>query len=247
MICSVCDKHGIPYYLAAGSLLGAVRHGGFIPWDDDIDIEFLRHDYFRIIELLRSELGSQLVIQDYKSDKSCPFPFSKVFLRNEVTRELHYPQLNRSGYAFVDIFPLGKCPGNRTLARLFFKEVELFTVAAKSKVVPEEQCGYSKWYARALFRLVRAFPIPVLQSWCRGAISFFNSISSGKYVCYPGGKYGYPYEMYKADWYRTRELKQFEDERFYVPGAWDDLLKYKYGDYMQPPAENDRKGHFQDS
>lgn len=244
MIRGICDKHGIRYWLAAGSLLGAIRHKGFIPWDDDIDVEFFRKDFKMIVKLLREELGDKLVIQDFKSDKRCPFPFAKVFLRNEITEKLHYPQLNRSGYAFVDMFPLVGCPRNKAAAKLFFKELELFTVAAKSKIVPEEHCGYSKWYARALFKFVRIFPIPVIQFFCKFTMAFFHRTSGREYVCYPGGKYGYPYELYRSEWYRTSEMKRFEDTEFNVPGAWDDILRYKYGDYMIPPDENDRQGHF---
>lgn len=244
MICGVCDKHGIRYYLGAGSLLGAVRHSGFIPWDDDIDVEFFREDLIKLVKLLREEMSDRLVIQDYKSDKYWAFPFAKVFLRNEVTEKLHYPELNRSGYAFVDLFPLVGCPRSKIMAKMFFKELEVFTVAAKSKTVPEERCGYSKWYARALFHFIRIFPIPVIQFFCMCAVSFFHRVSGKEYVCYPGGKYGYPYEIYRSEWYRTSEKMRFEDAEFNVPGAWDDILRYKYGDYMIPPDENNRQGHF---
>lgn len=74
----ICKKHDIPYWLAGGTLLGAVRHGGFIPWDDDLDIELMREDYLKLIPLLRKELPEKFVVQTNKTDKNYFLTFAKV-------------------------------------------------------------------------------------------------------------------------------------------------------------------------
>lgn len=248
MICAVCDKHQIRYYLAAGTLLGAIRHKGFIPWDDDMDIEFSRTDYKRLREILRTELGDKLVIQEYQTDHKFPYPFTKVFKRNTLTETLCYPQLNQCGHAFVDLFPLSKCPSNEKISWAYFKLIEILVVSVLSKVSPEgvQHCGYKKKSARALFHFFRCFPTLFLQRMVQTAVWLFDMLSAGEYVCYTGGKYGYPFERYKSAWYQDTAEAVFEGRLYSIPSGWDALLTHKYGNYMQAPKPEDRKGHFEE-
>ena len=121
------------------------------------------------------------------------------------------------------------------------------TIAAKAKVIPEDfECGYKKKFARTVYKIARAMPLPVLIGLTRAAIAFFNGVSSSELVCYSGGKYGYPLEIYRSEWYSKSEKKIFCGREFNVPADWDELLTYKYGDYMEPPDISERRGHFED-
>lgn len=191
-ISSLCEKHHLKYYLAAGTLLGAVRHGGFIPWDDDIDVDMPREDYKKLQKILHRECGHDLVFQEYQTDAHFPFPFTKVFLRNEITSQLHYPQLNRCGHAFVDIFPLSRCPSRQRASQVYFKGMELLTISMLAHVCPEREslCGYTSWYMLLLFHVLRRMPVRLIQGICTAVIFLFHMLSSGEYLCYTGGKYG---------------------------------------------------------
>ncbi len=247
IICKVCEKHNLPYYLAAGSLLGAVRHKGFIPWDDDMDLELMRSDYKKLIKILEYECSDVLLIQNYKHDKTFPFPFSKIFLKKDGLENLGYPALNRCGSAFVDIFPLSRCPSNKKIAKFYFKFIQLVTLAIRSNRVSEEEftCGYTKKGALILYKFFKRMPMQFGPWTCWVTGGFFHIFSGRKYVCYAGGKYGYPDEVYLSEWYKKSDYKEFEKTSIPVPYDWDSLLKHKYGDYMQLPDENERQGHFE--
>lgn len=247
LIYQTCKKHDIPCWLAAGTLLGAVRHQGFVPWDDDMDLEIFRTDYGRFRRIMQDELGDRLIFQEFQTDPAYPFPFTKIFLRNEVTERLHYPGLNQSGYAFIDVFPLSRCPSNETLSRIFFKTTELLSLSILSRVCPEgdQVCGYTRRHVIWTYHFFQKLPIPLVQKISSAVISFFNAVSTKRYLCYTGGKYGYPLEKYQTDWYQAMEKATFEGMEFAIPAGWDALLRHKYGDYWKAPPLEDRRGHFE--
>lgn len=109
LICidQICQEHDIPYWLGSGTLLGAVRHGGFIPWDDDIDIELLRADYLKLIKILSKELPKKYALQTQKSDSGYVYLYAKVRDTQSLVKEkcVFNKQFEYNG-AFIDIFPL---------------------------------------------------------------------------------------------------------------------------------------------
>lgn len=103
----VCKQNDIPYWLSSGTCLGAVRHGGFIPWDDDVDIEMLEEDYDRLITILENQKSDEFALQTHKLDKNFHYDFAKVRDKNSLIEEVSEidKQYKYRGY-FIDIFPL---------------------------------------------------------------------------------------------------------------------------------------------
>ena len=128
----ICSSNNLQYYLTAGTLLGAVRHQGFIPWDDDIDIAMPRKDFKKFGELCRCQLKKDFYYQDCRTEPDYPYYFAK--LRKEGT-EVCEPCLEavniRKGH-YIDIFPLDRCPNSSVAAQLFFKLIALFTAALQA-------------------------------------------------------------------------------------------------------------------
>ena len=214
----ICEENRLTFYLTAGTLLGAVRHKGFIPWDDDIDIAMLRRDCER---LRTASLPQGYQLQYPGNDFSHPWYFSKLrLLKSNV---------------WIDIFPLDPCPKKEALARIFFKVMELLTVVLTKK------CGYTKGYMQFLFRALRLLPDRCLFTLRERVRRFFGALSSGRKLCTVGGRHGYPRECYQAEWFRETEEKEFEGHMFPAPIGWDAVLRNLYGEYMIPVRE---EGHF---
>lgn len=106
-----CRKHNIPYWLCYGTLLGAARHKGFIPWDDDIDIMMLREDYLKLLKLLPAELPRDFILQTVDTDPYYIAPYAKVRdLKSHIKENIPYDRLFTYTGIFIDIFPIEKAP-----------------------------------------------------------------------------------------------------------------------------------------
>lgn len=105
----ICKKYGIQYWLSSGTLIGAARHGGFIPWDDDLDIEMMRDDYERLMEVLPSELPTTMALQTHKTDPTYFFYYAKIRDRRSLLAEgNNYDRMWKEQGIYIDIFPLDK-------------------------------------------------------------------------------------------------------------------------------------------
>lgn len=104
------QKHNLNYFLICGSMLGAQRHNGFIPWDDDLDVGLPDEDYKKLLEILREEIPEDMVVQNYLSDKNSPILFTKIRLLSTKFIEKKAKRLkNEYNGIFIDIFPINGC------------------------------------------------------------------------------------------------------------------------------------------
>ena len=107
----ICRKHQIPYWLSSGTLIGAARHKGFIPWDDDLDIEMLRSDYLRLLKVLPQELPDNLALQTNETDPNYIFIYGKLRDKDSHLEETNsYDRIFHYTGIYIDIFPLEKIP-----------------------------------------------------------------------------------------------------------------------------------------
>lgn len=242
----ICEKHNISYFLTAGSLLGAVRHGGFIPWDDDMDIGMLRKDYERFLQICQDELGEEYWLQTWDTDPDYPFSFAKIRLKGthivESFSEKASPAKNG---LFVDIFPFDSVPDDPKLqkkqARRYFICKRLLWIKKKmgSNMKHGSFIQRIKYYS---FRIVAAvLPYDAIKTYFQRTQTAFNHLETENVVT--DGSYRYEKESIMREWVTNLEQIKFEQESFLSFGEKEAYLTYFYGDYMKLPPENQRNRH----
>ena len=221
---SICKRHGIQYWLSSGTLIGAARHGGFIPWDDDLDIEMMREDYDRLMAVLPSELPPTMALQTHETDPNYFFYYAKIRDRRSLLVEgNNYDRMWKENGIYIDIFPLEKQPiwlhklGENTVGHMYkIWRTSTDDTTSIRKVM--------RW-----FHFNRRFVFPILRILCR--LSGTDVITSGMGIPYHNRRYA-------KDIFPLATLK-FEGIDFPVPHDYDHMLRLMYGDYMKlPPEEN---------
>lgn len=220
VIDKICQRHQIPYWLSSGTLIGAVRHNGFIPWDDDLDIEMMRSDYLRLLEILAKELPDWLALQTDETDPNYFFFYAKVRDRRSYLNEgNNYDRMWKEQGIYIDIFPMEEHP--IWLHRLTELSVgHMYKVWRKSK-----DDAKSIKRVRRIFNINNRYVFPFLRRFLRNPHS--TLLTSGMGIPFHNPRYA-------EDIFPLTE-HTFEGYSFPVPHNYDHHLRCIYGDYMQLP------------
>lgn len=238
---ALCEANNLSFYITAGTLLGAVRHKGFIPWDDDIDVVMPRADFDRLM-MLTAPHG--YFLQNRKSDPNYPFFFAKLRKEGTVVEEPTLTEISMHKGIYIDIFPLDICPNSRMGGMLYFKWVGLLQCAVMARVNPGFVCGYTKKYAHVFVHMFRMLPLNWLDGLWNLTRSILRKLCRSYRLSTACAAHGYPREAYETEWFSTVVELEFEGSVFPAPCGWEALLRNMYGNYMAPPPEEDRRGHF---
>lgn len=234
----ICEEHHIQYFLMGGTLLGAVRHQGFIPWDDDIDIGMIRSEYVKFLTICNDELSEEYFLQTFESDNTYGNTFAKLRLNGTEYPEIKNKDVLYHKGIFIDIFPFDNIPANSLL-----RKIHLFKLMALTQM-----CGIKYDYITKPSTLGRKLSYIGL----RGLSKVFSKIQVIKMrenlfqkyntrhtkFCINGSLYYYPSNIFD----QFSEL-EFEGIKFPVPAGYTTYLECAYGDYMQLPPEHKRTRH----
>lgn len=236
----ICQKHEIEYFLDSGTLLGAIRHKGFIPWDDDVDVAMMRKDYEAFLDVCDHELDERYFLQTSKTDPYYPFAIARILYEEDETA-LCEDAAYRTGYA-LDIFAFDNASDNPIMqgARVFL--IKLIQGMCKSRIKIDYSRYQRPWERIAVFltsAIGRLFSVDLLMKLQRKIATLCESRNTAFKSCFA-------YEFSRLDRtfpshvYEEVEYREFEGYMLPIPRGWHDSLTILYGDYMTPPPIEER-------
>ncbi len=235
----VCEKLNLNYFLLCGSALGAVRHGGFIPWDDDFDVGMYREDYNKFMELAPELLPEGIFLQNYKSDPGYPFVFAKLRNSNTTFVEKPLADFRMNHGIYMDIFPLDGYPADITEQKKLAK--------GKRNYRRKLYCGFAmprELKAAMLAGLLRMLGYHKRTQKTLAEYEAFiskYSVGSSDIICSHGNRYGESDYILK-EYYGEGKYVTFEGLTVRIPEKYDEYLTCLYGDWRTPPPPEEQKG-----
>ncbi len=235
---AVCEQNDLKYYLSGGSVIGAVRHKGFIPWDDDVDVHIPRADYEKLQELPDSVWGEGFRLASWRKTKNYPYDFLKLELTNTTVIERLHPDY--IGGVFLDIFPLDGIPDDENQIAQLEKQIRDIEKRYIECTIKNDNECHSIWELIAL-KMKRACynHRSHMQRWDNLVTSFGYNQDN---LCF-SHDYFYFHGPMPSRWFGGGALMDFEGKKYFIPADYDAYLKHVFGNYMQLPPVEKRKGH----
>ena len=236
----ICKKNNIHFGMVGGTMLGAIRHHGYIPWDDDADIGFLRSEYEKFREACKTDLDQErFYIQDLRDTEGYRWGYGKLRRKGTTFLRLNQEFMPYEQGISIDLMPFDNVPDNEIQRRIHFFRCFLYRKIFWSEVGKTTE---KNRFIRFIYKLLNLIPLNFVIN------SYQKFIDKGqkrltklvRILTFPTPKHVYGY---KREWYTNLAIYKFDDLK--LPGArdYDGYLKVKYGDYMKMPPENKRKVH----
>lgn len=237
----ICRKHNIQYFLDSGTALGAVRHGGFIPWDDDIDVGMLRSDYDRFMEIAPSEIGENFYLLHKGADSNYKREHAKLCKLGTV-----YPEEGTEGLKcrgiFIDLFPFDYISDNKSISHLEFILKRYATSRLRiRKADPHTQKGYQ----RLVCYLLKIVPLSWMKSLFTWSLLHHNKRKTNTVTCFLYHMCDRRDIVFPVSTLYPCKDVQFEGKVVRIMNDPHDYLTRMYRNYMELPPVEKREYHFE--
>jgi lipopolysaccharide cholinephosphotransferase len=251
-VATVCNKYNLCIMLGGGSALGAVRHQGFIPWDDDLDALMPRKDYNTLIAIFEQELGEKYVLSVPQTGCVSSLLFMTIEKKNTLIEFIDSEE-DMKGVK-IDIFPIENAPDNKLIRTVKGCAADIFRIAItslrfyrnKKKLFKDSFMRSYKTRAHYYIRygIGMIFSVFSKKYLYDSYDSFVSNCKGTKYCAIPTGRKYYPGEIHIRTTFFPPAEALFEGIKVYVPHDADVYLRRLYGDYMQIPPVEKRERHF---
>ncbi len=236
----ICEKYNLTYFLVAGTLLGAVRHQGFIPWDDDVDVAMYREDFEIFKKVCKKELPKEYFLQTRETDPNYFMQIIRIRKHDTYVCENIFEHLNFHKGIYIDIFILEKMPKSDFLCDWIFKLQCALTDSVKLKLGLEVTYERTNKLRRFIFKIMQKMPLKLLYKVQDALLYFLHHLYCKCHYATLSGRHGYPREVYQKEWLEPPVTLIFEGHEFSVPAQWDKVLCNMYGDdYMKIPQKKE--------
>lgn len=240
----VCRENNLRYFLTGGSLLGAIRHNGMIPWDDDIDVAMPREDYEMLRQIANDKFSQDFSYITNNIDSEYFLCYAKLFHNKTTLVELQDPFY--LGGVYLDIFPIDGLPSNKFLRSIHYKRFYYwrnmsYIVARESSVSTNKNPikAFCATIRNSIYKKI--FSLSYVLRKCDRIASKYSFDNSDMVVNF-GGAWGQREITYRS-YLVNRVEHSFEGRMLMIPKGYDEFLKTLYGDYMQLPSIENRISH----
>ena len=236
----ICEEHDLTYFLYSLTLLGAIRHQGFIPWDDDIDVIMFRQDFEKLNEILEKDIDEKYRFFNVLNEETYHYTWGRLTLKNTLFKEWWGDQVDYTPNIFIDIFILDNVPRNKF--KKFFHKWTSFSLNMLTSYAILKYKNDSKIkeiIQHTIYYILKVLPISsnTIKKKCVDSFSKYQHEDCDEVCDFPSENM--MQMSFKTDWMPLKRAK-FEDIEANIPNNYDKILRMDFNEYMELPPEESR-------